>query len=665
MFVSSISSRPKVLLAGMALLVPAMPSTAQTVDDGDPLARDEQIVPGRQRRSDENAVAKAQDAFGVAVGREQLGLYESEDVRGFSPLAAGNARIEGLYFDPVAEPNARLKASTTIRVGIAAQGYSFIAPTGIVDYGLRKPEASASLSVLASADAWGSASIDADGAIPLAGDALSLGFGGSFGRQEFGDGTEETVSSQGLIMRWRPVPSADVTGFWSRTEVSDAVPSPLYLSDTDLPPLGPRRQFDGPSWALAHQVSGLTGMTATASLSANLQASVGAFRSYSKLLSGFSLLRTDFDASGGFRQLVIADLPRRTRSNSGEARLTRDFEDGERQHRVELSLRFRDRAQSYGGSAVADLGRHMIGAPIDVPPPALAFAAQRHDQVRQWSAGLSYEGRWRDVGQIGIGLIKTGYRKRTRQPEGPNIISKAQPWLFSTMGRVHLLRQISLYGSFAQGLEESEQAPDAAINRGQPVPATATRQVDGGLRWQIRPGLNAVAGVFELEKPYFSLDAADRYVQLGTIRNRGVELSLAGALTPRLDLVLGTLVQNPRVIGRAVEEGLIGARPVGLLSRISTLNLDWRPPVADGVSLDLSIASRSREIATTDNEVAIPKRTIITVGGRYRFRLGRNDAVLRLTVANITDEQGYVSRGPGAYAPLDGRLLSGYFTLDF
>ena len=49
-----------------------------------------------QERSDDNAVIEAEDAFGISVGRESLGIYSPGNARGFSPSAAGNVRIEGL-----------------------------------------------------------------------------------------------------------------------------------------------------------------------------------------------------------------------------------------------------------------------------------------------------------------------------------------------------------------------------------------------------------------------------------------------------------------------------------------------------------------------------------------------------------------------------------------
>src|SRR5687767_2206983 len=106
------------------------------------------------QRAADNAVTAAEDAFGTSVGRETIGLYSASSVRGFSANAAGNARIDGLFFDPVWSPNARIRRSTAIRVGLSAQGFPFPAPTGVVDYALKRPGQTPGLSVFAAVDTY-------------------------------------------------------------------------------------------------------------------------------------------------------------------------------------------------------------------------------------------------------------------------------------------------------------------------------------------------------------------------------------------------------------------------------------------------------------------------------------------------------------------------------
>ena len=63
--------------------------------------------PAAAQRTQENVVTSAGDAFGKTVGTEKIGIYNSDDIRGFNPIEAGNARMEGLYFDQQENPLAR------------------------------------------------------------------------------------------------------------------------------------------------------------------------------------------------------------------------------------------------------------------------------------------------------------------------------------------------------------------------------------------------------------------------------------------------------------------------------------------------------------------------------------------------------------------------------
>ena len=60
------------------------------------------------QHASDNAVIAADDAFGTTIGTETIGLYGPDQVRGFSPQTAGNARIDGLYFDQQAPLSSRV-----------------------------------------------------------------------------------------------------------------------------------------------------------------------------------------------------------------------------------------------------------------------------------------------------------------------------------------------------------------------------------------------------------------------------------------------------------------------------------------------------------------------------------------------------------------------------
>jgi iron complex outermembrane recepter protein len=86
-------------------------------------------TPGETQRANDNAVTAAEDAIGSSVGNETIGLYSPSQVRGISPVIAGNVRLEEV--DRQSVISQRLVEASTIRVGLSAQG-PFPAPTGII-----------------------------------------------------------------------------------------------------------------------------------------------------------------------------------------------------------------------------------------------------------------------------------------------------------------------------------------------------------------------------------------------------------------------------------------------------------------------------------------------------------------------------------------------------
>lgn len=136
-------------------------------------------------------------------------------------------------------------------------------------------------------------------------------------------------------------------------------------------------------------------------------------------------------------------------------------------------------------------------------------------------------------------------------------------------------------------------------------------------------------------------------------------------MTPRLNIVAGGVLLRPRVTGEGVALGRVGKRPVGLAARSFDFNADWRPPGLAGISLDIGIAHSGSIVATRNNLVEIPARTIIDLGARYPFKLGDRSATVRAQIANIGEVYGFALQSAGAYDIIPGRVVSAYLTVDF
>jgi len=650
------------------------PAPAQSQGAGSPAAKleagnnpslPELPIAATGSRASENAVRQAGDAFGTSIGRETIGLYNQGNVRGFSPVAAGNVRIDGLYFDPVIVPTNRISRATNIRVGLSALGNPFSAPTGLVDFGFRRPSNKLAASMLAGIDAWGTLNTEFDASVPIS-QQLSLGVGASLRLENGANATLENEAGGSISARWQPSDALTLVPFINLQSVYYDDHAAIYLPAGDyLPPLLPRRARFGPRWVHGNQTETNLGFLADWQLAPVWMLRAGIFRSSQHRVNGMTNLVREITPDGNGSQRVLADPPLDFASLSGEIRLTRGIEDGPRRHLIHAALRGRAGDRRFGGANALELGPVNIYVPSTAPKPDIRFGPQQQGQVRQWTGGLAYEGRWQGVGELSAGLQLSTYKKRIELAGGGLQGTDARPLLYNITLAANLSERLIVYAGSATGLEESGIAPGNAANRNEALPAIRTRQFDTGLRYTLAGTVKLVAGVFEISKPYYNLNSNNRFGPLGDVINRGIEVSVAGDLSNALSVVAGAVLLQPRVTGEAVEQGRIGDRPVGAISRRFEASADWRLPFLPGTSLDTRISYRSDETATVSNLTAIPARTQVDLGGRYRFKVSGRGVLLRLQVTNLFDVQSFELRNACAYILFPGRVVQGYVTVDF
>jgi iron complex outermembrane recepter protein len=623
--------------------------------------------PAFSQRADDNALAEAQDAFGVTVGTESIGLYTPEEVRGFNALDAGNARLDGMYFDLLADLTDHIIDRTTMRVGIGAQGYPLPAPTGIVDYKLRRPGDKRLISTLVSYGDFDSRLISVDAQLPILANRLSAGVGASVGDNQYEYGAGEDLKEAAAILRWRPASGIEIVPFWNRRMVEDGGPRPVFsVGGSYLPLEYLRGDYFGQSWTGSKSTGDTIGVLSEAVLNDAWALKAGVFRSIFDSEHSFSELYLDAQPDNTARYLVIADPPQRFASTSGEVRLVRSVTSESLQQSLQLAVRSRDQTRRYGGADVIDLGTARIGAPQPVAKPDFAFREQTRDHVRQTILGVAYYGRWRELAELSLGVQKARYRKEVELPApAETVLGKDDPTLFNAGGTVHVNDALSFYASYSRGLEEGGVAPPSAVNKDSAPPAIKTEQKDGGVSYALTPELRVIAGVFEIQKPYYSLDGQSVYRKLADQSHRGVELSLSGEVTPNASLSIGAVLMKPRVAGELVDAGEIGDRPVGQTSRTVIVNGEYRVAALPGFSIDTDIVSYGRRVASSDNRLTIPSRTVVGIGARHRFQLGRAQATVRAHVGNVFNNFGWRTDASGVLNPNAQRAFYANFAVDF
>ncbi len=625
--------------------------------------------PAQAQRAGENAVAEADDAFGTVVGSEEIGLYSSTSARGFSPSQAGNLRINGMFFDQATVPNLRIRRGSTIHVGISAQGYPLPAPTGVVDYKLRLPGDRHVTSVLATEGAlfsYARRTVEIDTQIPLVKGVLSVGAGLGYKRNtahQFAVGDEGYDA--GLIAHWTPNDSVAITPFFSYTKTS-AVGGDrprVFLGDND-PPDFRAEDLTSPDWLFFGFRSYNYGFVGSAELPHQWKLEVGAFRSESNNPRSFAAFVLNTDALGQGDYAISQSPPRYNRSTSGEVRLSKSFVENTRRHTLYLTTRARDRTSTFGGGDLQFFGPVTLGAFPDLAEPTFQTTTPTLTETKQVTGGIAYEGVWQNVGQLSMAVQKSDYKRtRTRDGAAP-VEGSTAPWLYNAGAAIYLSSKLAAYASYTRGFEELGSAPGNAVNRDEAVPAEQTRQIDAGLRYQIRPGLQVVAGVFQIDKPYYGLDPINVFRRLGDIRHRGVEFSLAGSVTDSLTVVAGTVLLQPHIIDTSAAAAT-NLTAIGPIPRLVRINVQYRPEAIQGLALDAKVESVSSRFIDVNNARRISGVITVDAGVRYTTEISGVPVRLRLQGRNLTNANSFTPNASSQARPFEKRRVEFSVAADF
>jgi iron complex outermembrane receptor protein len=164
--------------------------------------------------------------------------------------------------------------------------------------------------------------------------------------------------------------------------------------------------------------------------------------------------------------------------------------------------------------------------------------------------------------------------------------------------------------------------------------------VDGGVRVTLREHFKFLVGGFEIHKSYFSLDALDRYTQIGDISVRGIEISATWTGPPGLTVVAGAVWLRPQVNERIAALGGTGRVPIGPVPRTINVNADYAPHGNSGFGMSAQWRSLSSRVETSDDRYSLPPLATLNVGVRYMFRLFDRPCSVRLDIGNVTNAAG-------------------------
>lgn len=201
---------------------------------------------------------------------------------------------------------------------------------------------------------------------------------------------------------------------------------------------------------------------------------------------------------------------------------------------------------------------------------------------------------------------------------------------------------LTTYASYMESLESGGVVPNDPTlynNPGAILDAVISKQYEIGAKYALSPDLLLTSALFRIEK-------ANTYNETGsngkTTINRdglqihqGLELTLAGKLTERLNLSAGGTVMDLS-IDKATSPALEGKKPVGSSPVLAKVSLQYAVPGLDGLVVSGGAYYSGKKYKDSANQQEIDGYTVFDLGASYRTRLAGQPTVFNLYVSNVT-----------------------------
>ena len=195
----------------------------------------------------------------------------------------------------------------------------------------------------------------------------------------------------------------------------------------------------------------------------------------------------------------------------------------------------------------------------------------------------------------------------------------------------------SVYGAYSQGLEAGGIAPLGTKNVTQQLSPNKSRQVEAGVKADIRADWNVSAAVFAIHKPLEITNAANYFARSGDSVHRGLELSSQGKLTRDLHISASMAALNAEQQGTG-DRALDGKRVTNVPKLKSTVGLDYVLPQLDGLHVNGTWQYASDKAFNVDNSVIVPSYHVFNLGLRYGLKVAGSMLTLRAGVDNVANQ---------------------------
>jgi iron complex outermembrane recepter protein len=225
--------------------------------------------------------------------------------------------------------------------------------------------------------------------------------------------------------------------------------------------------------------------------------------------------------------------------------------------------------------------------------------------------------------------------------------SRSSP-LWALMYKPH--PTVTTYVHYAEGLEAGSVAPDTGVsNPRQAYPASVTKQVELGAKWENDNKLLFSATLFDLRRPLSFVNQEvplPRFTVDGLQRHRGLELFASGPVSDALSVIGGITLFDAKQLqtGNPAQNG---KKAPGVPSSALSFTGDYRLSALRGMSLYGGVFRFSSQYVDSLNTQQIPAWTRLDGGIRYNTRIAGRVTNVQLNIDNLFNKKYWASAGEG------------------
>lgn len=591
----------------------------------------------------------------AGVTRSQLGAstYDNISIRGILVENRGNYRLNGsLPIVNLIDTPLENKERVEVLKGSSSLYYGLVPPSGVVNFVTKRAGKEPVTSVAGSINQHGAADVHLDlGRRFGSEDRMGLRVNAVAGKEDIGiDNFDGDRGLLALAYDWRVTPDfglkLDVEHY--RKDVSEQAAIELLPAGPDgriaLPPVPDNERNLAGEWQRYDAKATNVLLRADWALGEDWMLALEAGRAETERDRRFSAFE-DYDLASGEGNLRIffADGQRYTNTNY-RAELSGRVQTGPLAHELTLGTT-RNRREAYSGDSApqALVAQNLYEPrPVAEQNPALSTPGSDSeilDKGVYLMDRIALTERWQAL----VGVRYADYRntsptsRYSATETSPNVSLLYRPW-----------RDVSVYASYLEGLEETGTAPASRANSGEILPPAVNKQRELGVKARVGGSALLQAALFEIDRPQTTVDGANRFVLGGRSEYRGLELSASGEIGRQWALVASALWLDAEIKSAgAANAGELGKRPENTPRRTASLFAEYRVPQVAGWALNAGAYHVGPRMVNNLNQAELGSYTTLSFGTRYATLWDGRRLTLQANVDNATDRDYWSSAGNG------------------